>query len=399
MLFGGAFTLAAGAASAAGKVAANAIVSGARAVGKAALIAKEKAISETKELVRKGITSGAGKFADGVVNIKAKASRIASKVSQTFKKARENFSGKPVANTTAPCPHCNPKTDKDADGLFIGDECTAIPRKKKKPTDEDIKSAKEKGYKSTSKCCEKLRREGKLDPPDRTIYYVNGTNTTQEAHCKTLEAISESTCANVVGIYNATDGVMNDLLEAGEDRRLIKLAGSGKPTETGDGRNPAVDSMSSLIIREVSAGNKPEIWAHSQGGAITSLALYDAKKYLKVDGMKEKPLDGIQVKSFGSAAPKWPDGPNYEHYVDVNDLVPMSLGLGGDQKDDQTNGGRSAKVIRFAGNPMTGNFKENPSEKKWIPGIASHDIDANYLKMEYNKNKECRCPRYLEESE
>lgn len=36
------------------------------------------------------------------------------------------------------------------------------------------------------------------------------------------------------------------------------------------------------------------------------------------------------MKRFGSAAPSWGDGPEYEHYIHVDDATPSLFGLGQD---------------------------------------------------------------------
>ena len=116
---------------------------------------------------------------------------------------------------------------------------------------------------SESACCQARRATGE---PPRDIVYVNGINTNRAAHCMTLKAIAEQTCARVIGIYNATEGAAQDALQTGQDRRLIKAANEGKVPRTQDGRNPAVDALGRFITSEVRSGRKPEIWAHSQGG-------------------------------------------------------------------------------------------------------------------------------------
>ena len=192
-------------------------------------------------------------------------------------------------------------------------------------------------------------------------------------------------------MYNATEGMSKDLLEVNEDRRLIKQAAGDKPALTGDGRNPSVDTLSDLIFTKVSQGQPPELWAHSQGGAITSLALYSAKNRLKMANLPgDDPLGGIQVTSMGSAAPSWPDGPSYEHYVNVNDLTPISFGLGTNPAGDAKNAGEGAKVIRFGGDPGQ-TITDHPAPQ-WFPSMtAHHDVAQTYLPMERAEHPDCSC--------
>jgi len=98
-----------------------------------------------------------------------------------------------------------------------------------------------------------------------------------------LHAITEQTCARVIGICNATEGPAADAVQTGQDHRLLKAAGAGKGVATHDGRNKAVDAVSNFVIDERLAGRTPEIRAHSQGGAMTSLELYDARNTLNIE--------------------------------------------------------------------------------------------------------------------
>jgi len=72
--------------------------------------------------------------------------------------------------------------------------------------------------------------------------------------------------------------------------------------------------------------------AHSQGAIITSRALTDVKNRLMAeDGMSrqdaERLMSNIKVETFGGASRRFPDGPQYVHYVNRNDGVPQAFGL------------------------------------------------------------------------
>jgi hypothetical protein len=93
---------------------------------------------------------------------------------------------------------------------------------------------------------------------------------------------------------------------------------------------------------------------HSQGGLITSRALNDVYRRLRIeDGMStadvERTMGRINVETFGAAATTYPNGPNYVHYVNNNDLVPTLFGQGNGQGVDEfvRKAGRGAVVHRF----------------------------------------------------
>jgi hypothetical protein len=165
----------------------------------------------------------------------------------------------------------------------------------------------------------------------------------------------------------------------------------GRKSLAHDGRNPAVDTLSDLIVMETRENRPPELFAHSQGGAITSLALQDASNTLKA-GPSDVPnsLKGVKVTSFGSAAPSWVEGPDYTHYVNVNDLTPMYFGLG-DNPSNSAKGGPNAKFVGFSGSrdskePFATGSKV---DKHILPGLDQyHDMDDKmYLKMYEQEQK------------
>ncbi len=318
-----------------------------------------------------GIAKGALWAAGGInrgVNAAGNAyDSAAQKAKDAYNKARDFFGLEPVGNA---CPECEgkkePTTDGEADGWYMGEGC------KPKKTLAEAKAAPVKPS-ANNKCC-----EGKSG--QKTIYYVNGIQTDRAAHCNTLNEIANSTCANVIGIYNATAGsglgFVGDGLQTGGDRALINAAANGKPVAL-DGRNPAVNTVSDTIYSEVMAGNKPEIWAHSQGGAVTSLGLYSANNRLDAAG-NPNGLQGVNVTSMGSAAPQWVQGPNYDHYVNTNDLTPVSLGLGSDPAKAAARGNGNVHLFSKDGN--TFHDVGTPGYSKGVlTATSNHGVEETYI--------------------
>jgi hypothetical protein len=97
------------------------------------------------------------------------------------------------------------------------------------------------------------------------------------------------------------------------------------------------------ILHRIRAGESIHIQAHSQGGAITSLALHRAARVLADEGIWQLRADGsylvtgVVVDTYGSAAPAWPrlvkqldDGSQVSpllHFVHVRDATPTLLGI------------------------------------------------------------------------
>jgi nucleoid DNA-binding protein len=177
--------------------------------------------------------------------------------------------------------------------------------------------------------------------PTKTIIYVNGIMTDKAGQSSDLQAMANKTGARAIGIHNSTEGFATDLAQCVGDK-LDK------------GRNPAVDTLADTIYTEIKAGREVNLMGYSQGGLITSRALKDVSRRLRIeDGLSkadvEKTMSRINVETFGAAAATYPDGPKYVHYVNNADAVPTLFGLGGnvDPAAFLKDAGKGAVVHRF----------------------------------------------------
>jgi len=195
--------------------------------------------------------------------------------------------------------------------------------------------------------------------PNETLIYINGINTTKDGQAASLQTIADATGARVIGIHNATEGMITDLGQCITDK-LDK------------GRNPAVDTLADTIYSEIKAGRSVHLVAHSQGGLITSRALNHVYQRLRIeDGLSrsatERRLGLVKVETFGAAAGHYPDGPQYVHYINRDDPVPSLFGLGWDidKLNPTLHAGRGAVIHWFT------DVHLNP--------IASHSFEDVYL--------------------
>lgn len=368
------------------------------AVVDAAVATEEAARTGTRNTIRSigdtafdALAAGAEGTKKAVDATKRGLSRAGQAASDAYDTAREWLGFEPANSPTQPCPNekTEPEvvTDKSRDGWMMAPQGPGKPCKAVPPGSGALENARAQSVGSQSDCCKAKRAAGM---PPRDIIYVNGINTDRAAHCFTLNAIAAQTCGRVVGVYNATEGMAKDAIQTGQDRRLVKAAAGGKGVPTQDGRNPAVDTMARQVGEALRNGETPEVWAHSQGGAVSSLALFEAKQDRMIATGNPNPLDGMTVKSFGSAAPRWTDGPAYEHYVHVNDATPATFGLGHSGGKDAANAGAGARVIRFSGDPKGGPFEAENPRVGWLPTPTSnHGIEETYLKMEKQTNGGC----------
>lgn len=395
----------------------KAIASGARWVGKQAVAAgtwaSDQAVAagnwvaaQAKNAARstlRGVADPGFDLAGSGVNAWRDFQRdIDNAVNSASKTMRDLINQLPWRSPQVPCVPCQQSAaqkakaaaavsaDKAADGCLIGAGCQPTCKKGENVSRAEIAKVRANPVKpnSSNECCAKKRaRWAAAGKPPRQITYVNGINTTKEAHCKTLHAIANQTCADVIGVYNATEGFVQDAIQTSQDRLLIKAANEGKAFQTHDGRNPAVDSLSDLVYGDAKAGESTEIWCHSQGGAVTSLALYDAKNEGRYSGI-ENSLANVNVTSYGSAAPYWPQGlQSATHYVNVNDVTPFAFGLGENPATDASRAPGS-QVMRFSGPPI-GPFTTDPLTRSWFPAAtANHNIDTTYLDMAKQRSRE-----------
>jgi len=195
---------------------------------------------------------------------------------------------------------------------------------------------------------------------NETLIYVNGIQTTLDTQITSLQKVADTTGSRVVGIHNSTDGIVGDLAQCVGDK-LDK------------GKNPAVDTLANTVYDELKAGHPIHLMAHSQGGLITSRALSHVQQRLMVeDGLTreqaQQKMSGIKVETFGAAAMHYPDGPQYQHYVNRTDVVPNLVGLGplGDKFNPLVDGGKGSHLT----------YVNEPH----LDPLKSHSFDDLYLK-------------------
>lgn len=147
----------------------------------------------------------------------------------------------------------------------------------------------------------------------RKIVYINGITINECGLCYDMQMLAKKFCAEVIGIYNKTDGMTSDLTQAVGDKMNL-------------GNNPASDSLSNVIENSVRSGESLEVMAHSQGALITSRAMNNAQNEMASSGYGSSSFSNVQVTTYGGAAYTYPSGPSYDHYVNTLDPVPQLTG-------------------------------------------------------------------------
>ena len=207
------------------------------------------------------------------------------------------------------------------------------------------------------------------------IIYTNGINTPPAAACATMRKIANERCAEVIGVYNATYGTVEDGLDS-------------KNNIDRTGKEPAAKSQARLMAQMLTA-RPPQpvtIYAHSQGGLITQEGLIGAKMsmqqnsydYLRKQGvppvqakkqaaqLTHQRMSNVDVYSFGTAEKNWPDtGTRYHQFTNTADPVPKLI------SSVQANRGPRLKPTNLAERHR---FEKNA----WDP-IAPHSMDDAYI--------------------
>ena len=160
--------------------------------------------------------------------------------------------------------------------------------------------------------------EGIGNPDDKVAFFVNGIN------CDLARQVSDMSRVKaeghrLVGIHNATAGVIRDLGQCVADKFNL-------------GENGAVTTVKSLLLSSLASGQQLTFFAHSQGALICSRAVEEVTDELRQKGWDDARiltnLENVEVHTAGGASYTYADGPKYFHKVNLLDPVAMLAGIG-----------------------------------------------------------------------
>ena len=172
-----------------------------------------------------------------------------------------------------------PRDSRRFDGYFLGKSGVPVPPKEA--------------------CPEPVGEEGDL------VYYVNGVDTDISKQMEDMRRIAKHGRCRVLGIHNATAGLVRDLGECLGDK-------------LGMGENLAVASVKELLRHSLESGLQVSLVGHSQGALICSRALRETGSEL---------LSNVHLETAGGASYTYPEGPRYTHRVNRYDPVPLLFGI------------------------------------------------------------------------
>ena len=177
---------------------------------------------------------------------------------------------------------------------------------------------------------------------NQRLVLINGIMTDVSLQYRDMQELADRTGSEVIGIHNATRGMTRDLLQCVGDKLELEIA-----------NDRAVDTTEKVIRDALDMGKEVHFVAHSQGAIILSNALGRVESELRDEAPEKNPYEvagqfrGIEATTLGGAAWTFPDGPEYRHYVNRLDVVPMLTGTGLDSLNPWGHIGAGAEVEHF----------------------------------------------------
>lgn len=181
--------------------------------------------------------------------------------------------------------------------------------------------------------------------PERRAVFINGQCNSGRDHQLAAQAISLLQMCPVVGVFNASSGLIADTIQSVGDKSQFHRPFGGGPDRYFDSsrdrtsrrtglapdpvesmrvlldRNPATRSLFDLLLANDQTRDLPPgtpFYAHSQGNLVLSNALTALSV---VNGPHS--VAGIEVHSFGSPTINWPTGINHHDHAFTGDLVAL----------------------------------------------------------------------------
>jgi hypothetical protein len=178
---------------------------------------------------------------------------------------------------------------------------------------------------------EAIYDNGILVGPEREAGTARSGASTSEA-----QVVADTFGYAVHPVHNATHGFFLDSVETLND----KIAGA----------EPAVQTLVQSMTSQLRSGQRMTYIGHSQGASQIDRALELAIQQLRhaQPALDDAHLQAmlhrsIHVITIAGSAARWPDGPEYDHYINTDDAVPKLLGVDG----WFAHGGAGARYHRF----------------------------------------------------
>lgn len=147
------------------------------------------------------------------------------------------------------------------------------------------------------------------------IWYVNGVLTKLEKQVTTMQDIANQSHQPVIGIRNASYGLMTDYVQTLKDLRVF-----GTPD------NQATETLTDALYEELKNNRAVHLLGHSQGTVIIRNAINNVKeKFESVEKLSFcevlQKLGLIRAELYGSPEDEFVNGPAYVHSCNYGDPV------------------------------------------------------------------------------
>ncbi len=206
--------------------------------------------------------------------------------------------------------------------------------------------------------------QGPMIDDNEAWFFLNGICTNRSVLRLNGKAIADLFQRKVYLMHNPSDGIVLDLLECIAGRTM-------QPVSTLE------SSVSGVLEDALNKHSRVVLFAHSQGGIITTGAL--KKLATRLTGSRARLLKKLEVYTFASAATEFEFPQIYaEHFIHDRDYV-ARIGVAGNL--DHFTG----RIFRFpaSGHLLNAHYLKHLSENKFI----SRDGQASKLSEQFTKEK------------
>ncbi|MDY6944053.1 MAG: hypothetical protein SVU69_13710 [Pseudomonadota bacterium] len=188
--------------------------------------------------------------------------------------------------------------------------------------------------------------EGPPSAAKLRMYYVNGANARSDTFLTQLSEIRALHDVALVGVYNAAGLNLTERI-------------SPRRETLGD---PAADTVVTVILDHLERDEPVHLHGFSEGASLIADAIAEVQRRLerrlRWPGAVGRKLSLIRVETSGGVAVRYPDGPEYVHYVNMMDPMVHLMGV----LRPGAEPGANAVIVRFndAVYPIETRFRKLP---------------------------------------
>lgn len=198
-----------------------------------------------------------------------------------------------------------------------------------------------------------------VPPGKKPMLSFNGLNLDLEEHSDILKSMADAYNEPFVGVHNARQsGLMGEFLRGYHDALNSRS-------------NPTIDTGRDILLEAAVRGESLNVVAFSHGGGIIAQAVHRTRFVLEKMGWEpekiQEALSKVNIETYGGASYKYPDGPNYKHFILKSDPVPFYFGVTPFCLSEEEYRQRDAEFKERKDEFFKGLFKFHKALNAWIP--------------------------------